>query len=333
MTQSSELSEYAQILQRLKDVQDSGEDLESTKDWLIPLRDKLYTMFCSPMKEDYMREAFRWASRICSVWGGLDWISPDDNWSTDEEVKMFLCIARSSLAEMHILIPLLERNITHGDEPEVEDGKIIEKSADSEDYEAFGDHLIIIENVVRSLVGTLDYEDDSTNNLIDSFNNNDLKNLLEHLKEAISLIVGYLEIAHKHWQDITHSLSDKRYSSIIGAIRIVCVWLSEDVGSFGAECELFLIDLFIKILLIDENDGKDGIVMVLHLICTDNEQMIETLLKSQRYKEALDKYLGYVANQQESNHTNERRKNKLYKLRCGMVKDLVIAAERKESKV
>lgn len=299
---------------------------------LIPLRDKLYSIFRSRIKEDITREAYRWVSCLCSISDGFGWISPDAKWSSDDETKIFLCISRTSLAELHLIIPLLKRHLTHGDEPEIEDGKVVAKSANPLVYDSYADHLTILEFTIKSLISNLGHgSDETSNNLNDRLKNDDLRNLLHHLKETISLVVDYLEVTFGCWPNLTHSKEDIRFSSMVAAIRIVCIWLLEDTGSFEDECKRFLVDLFVRILSSDDIDIKDGIVTALHSICADSNEITAVLRKVPGYREALEKYLHYVAKQkQEANNITSasKRQGKLYKLRCGMVKDIIVATEK-----
>lgn len=326
MEDKQDIPEFLKLFKEIADIQKSKDKLGSTNDWLDPLKEKLYTMLCSPMKDDYMREAFNWISQLCFLYDGFEWISPDGQWAKDDEMKMFLCIARSSLSELQILIPLLERRLICGEEPEVEDGVVVAKSANSEDYDTFGAHLLIIENVIQCLVATTNFDEDDdsdSNQLTENMKSDDLKNLLEHLKETLSSVIEYLELVNDNWDKLTKSHDDKSYTSIIASLRITCIWLSEDIGSFQEECERFLICLFVKILKSDEGDIKDSIVTVLHRMCTDDAKLLNILRNCPGYREALIDYRTYVTRLPDFPRHSKKQESKLNKLRFGLVDDLL----------
>lgn len=317
-------------LEKLKNLKDLFQNAHLSTDedsdvLLKSIRDKLFSIFCSPMKEEFTHEAFRWVSQLCMSVGDFSWISTDNNWSS-EEVKIFSCIVRLSINELHILVPLIERHLTSGQEPDVEDGKVLARSAESEEYDRFGDHLVIIESVVKSLVKDQQPDDDDveTNLLTKAFKAEELVNLLNRLKEASTLICDYLELVYNHWNTLTKQLDDEKFSSAEGALRIMCVWLSEDPVGFESQSKRFLIDLIIKNLLLSSRQ-HDILILALHSVCTQNEELLSILKQIPSHREALQKYLDYVEAEQSAckRRISERRSQKMFKLRCGLVKDLM----------
>lgn len=292
---------------------------EDPAEWLHSIRDKLYSMFCSPMKEEYTHEAFKWVSHLCISVGDFSWISPNGSWNTNE-VRIFTCIAHLSLTEIHILLPLIQRHLTSGEEPDLEDGKVLARSANLNDYDKFGNHLVILESVIKSLVKG--QTDECVNDLADKIKGSELKNLLERLKEALALICEYLELVHSSWFDLTKDQTSEKFSSAEAALRITCVWLSEDPCGFEPQCKRFLIDLIIKHLLIDGSSKNDLLVLALHSVCTDSEDMMSSLKETTEHEAALEKYLAYVQAERRKS-SGDRRNQKIFKLRCGLVKDLI----------
>lgn len=316
----------------LKDLRKMFEGSHLTMDedpsvWLKLVRDKLYSMFRSPLKEEYNREAFKWVASLCMSIGDFTWMCSDDVW-TKEEAKMFSCIVRLSMNELHILLPIIQRHLTYGDKPELEDGKVMARSANSTEYDAFGDHLVILESAIKSLVKGQDDEGDGKNPLADCIDNQELKSLLERLKEIISEICDYLEVVHRYWLQLTDQMNTEKFSSAEGALRIMSVWLSEEPLGFETQCERFLIDLIIKnLLLLDRPTQDDLLILALHSVCTQNNKLLQNLKNNPKHKEALQKYLDYVQQEKiKSNNTscnNDKRIEKVFKLRCGLVKDLL----------
>lgn len=292
---------------------------EDPNEWLQPTRDRLYSMFCSPMKEDYTHEAFKWVSHLCMSIGDFSWISSKDDW-TAKEVKIFSCIVRLSLSEIQIIIPVIQRTLTCGEDPECENGKVLARSANSSDYDRFGHHLVILESVIKTLVKN--QTDDKINNLADAIKGPELKSLLERLKETVTLIIEYLELVHQHWNELIKDTSNEKFSSAEAGLRITCVWLSEDPCGFENQCTKFLIDLIIKNLLMGGPSKHDLFILALHAICTSCEEMLMTLKDCSDHQKALEIYLDYVQKELRMS-ASDRRAQKVFKLRCGLVKDLL----------
>lgn len=302
---------------------------QESEKWLKAMRNKLYSMFCSPMKEEYTREAFKWVSQLCLTTGDFSWCLLDENCS-QEEVKVFSCISRLSLNEIHILIPLVQRHLTCGDEPELEDGKVLARSANSSDYDQLGSHLVIIESVIKTLVKGQRFDDDlantdDDNKLIEAMKSHELINLLERLKEVIFITCEYLELVNEHWIQLSNKQGGEQLSSAIGAVRLVAVWLCEDPCGLKPQCDRFLISLIIKILLKSAGPTIDDLlILALHSICSDDDDLMIRLRQTVNYKDALEKYLNHV--QLERSKLTEKtrgRGEKMFKLRCGMIKDLI----------
>lgn len=292
---------------------------EDPSKWLQSIRDRLYSMFCSPMKEDYTHEAFKWVSHLCMSIGDFSWISTKGNW-TAQEVKIFSCIVRLSMSEIQILLPIIQRTLTCGENPEFEDGKVLARSANSSDYDKFGDHLVILESAIKTLVK--DQTEDEINELAGAIKGPELKSLLEQLKETLTLIIEYLELVHQHWDELSKHRASEKLSSAEAGLRITCVWLSEDPCGFENQCTKFLIDIIIKNLLMGGPSKHDLLILALHAICTGSKEMMMTLRGCTDYRKALEVYLGYVQREQKRS-ASDRRAQKVFKLRCGLVKDLM----------
>lgn len=294
-------------------------------EWLKLVRDKLYNMLCSPMKEEYLHEAFKWVANLCLMTGDLSWLNVGDEW-TDKEAKMFSCIARLSLGEITILLPFVQRHLTCGEEVDLEDGKVMARPANSEEYERFGNHLVIIESIIKSLVENQTEEDDS-NSLTKLLSSSELRSLLERLKEVMANICDYLELVHRYWANLTEKQDNFKMDAAEAALRIISVWLSEDPGSFEPQCKRFLIDLIIRnLLILDRQSKADLLITALHSICTSSEIISDELKKTNGHREALEKYLKHVEQNYKSDlevDGKKRRAQKLFKLRCGLVKDLL----------
>lgn len=301
---------------------------ENSADLLRITRDKLFSIFCSHMREEYTHEAFKWVSQLCISVGDLSWISSNDKW-THDDAKILSCVVQLSINELHILIPLVQRHLTCGEEPDIKDGKVLARSAKPDDYNMFGDHLVIIESAIKCLVKgqKFDNNDVESNSLLDAFKENELGILLRRLKEAMTLICDYLELAHRHWTELIEQKDGEKFISAEGALRIMCVWLSEDPVGFESQSKRFFNDLIIKNLLMTCRQTKhDLLILALHSVCTQNEDMHKALRQIPNYKEALEKYLEYVQSEQtrHSKNISGRRTQKIFKLRCGLVKDLMI---------
>lgn len=324
----SRLEQFEEVRKIFKDSEPTRD--ENPDDLLKSIRDKLFSVFCSPMKEEYTHEAFRWVSQLCISVGDLSWISSNNKWS-HHEAKMFSCITRLSINELHILIPLIQRHLTYGDEPEIEGGKVLARSAKTEDYNKFGDHLVILESVIKCLVKgqKLDDTEVEKNSLPCALTCYELGNLLEKLKEAMTSICDYLELVHEHWTELIKQMDSEKFISAEGALRIISIWLSEDPIGFESQSRGFLINLIIRNLLLSSRQTKhDLLVLALHSICTQDENKLSTLKQIPDYKEALEKYLDYVQSEQSKQAMNigDRRSQKIFKLRCGLIKDIMIEA-------
>lgn len=305
-------------------------DLDSSI-WLKDLRDKIFSMFKSPLREDYNEEVFRWISTLCTCKSRFSWLCSDESNWTKEEAKIFSLIARLSINELHILLPNIRRHLICGDEVECDDdGKVLARPANANEYSNFGVHLVIFEETIHSLVHGQDDDDDGRrqkssrlNRLADSIESNELKSLLERLKEIASELLDYLEDVHRHWEKISAETSDQTYQASQGALRAVSVWVSEDAGSFEPQCKRFLIDLIVKNLIASEQltyqeTSTDLLIMALHSVCSGDDEMKKVLKGVPESKVALQKYLDLV--QQEY---GERKKDKVFKLKCGLIKDLL----------
>lgn len=297
---------------------------EDPAKWLVPFRDKLFSMFRSPMKEEYSHEAFRWVAQLSLSIGDFSWMTTGDKW-TQSEAKIFSFIARLSLAEIQILLPLIQRHVTCGDEPDIEEGKLLARSANQDDYDKFGTHLVILECIIKTLVSDQAEDDEDNkqglNPVTDAIHSDELKNLLERLKETMSLICDHLELVHRHWQELVENTDSEKFSSVQGTIRIISVWLSEDPGSFKLQCKRFLIDLMIKNFMLDITSNRnDFTILALHSLCADSDELLESFRATPKLKEVLEKYLKYV--EKEQRKSDDHRSQKIFKLRCGLVRDL-----------
>lgn len=330
---------YNNLKELFKDYKISPNEQPPTE-VLRSIRDKLFTMFCSPMKEEYTYEAFKWVSNLCLSIGDKFWTLDKANWST-EDAKVISCIARLSMGEVQILLPLIRRHLNCGDEPDVEDGKLLERSANSNDYDRFGNHLIILESVIKCLVEGQDFDygedcdekkptDNSNCQLVltDHLRGEELINLLDRFKEIMKLICDYLEDVNKSWDNLMMNKNDHqdKLSSAEAALRFISVWLSEEPDAFVNECESFLIELLVKnLLLIDRPSKDDLLILALHSICTQNKNLMKTLKKIPKHEQALESYLDFVQreNSKSSSSNDDKRNKKLFKLRCGLIKDLL----------
>lgn len=336
MAKSSDESQSSKVVvipkeeDDLKKLFDNSQETfnENPTKWIGLVRDKLFTMFQSPMKEEYAHEAFRWVAQLCMSAGDFSWMTTGGKWS-QVEAKIFSLIARLSLAEVQLSLPLIQRHLTFGDEPEVEEGKILARSADHQDYDRFGTHLVIIESLIKSLVKDQTDEDEQSssveqelNPVTDAITPEELKNLLERLKETMTSICEYLELVHRHWQDVTKCSHSEKLSSAQGALRILSVWLSEDPGGFEPQCKRFLIDLMIKDLLLDDKPTRSDLtILALHSVCAESDELVEACKGVDNFEKALEMYLKYVGKESQRK-SNDRRAEKMFKLRCGLVRDL-----------
>lgn len=308
-----------------------SQNLDNPDEGLVAIRDKLFTLLCSPMKDDYAHEAFKWVAHLTLIKGDFSWICSDGRWKGQDEIKIFLCVARLALTEIEVLMPLLNQSlISHA--PEIEDGKIVARSANLDEYDKFGNYLVIIENLIKSLVkddkfNACDSEESCTNYLTLNMTHDDLGSLLDHLKKTLTMLLRFLENAHLNWNKIDKRCETEQFAAIMSSTRIVAIWLADDPCGFAEQTEKFIIDLFIKILLDDQNDNQniDIYVVALHSLCTE-DAMIESLKKRHRLKDALQKYLNFVSSEydHEAKSTRHlRQQTKIHKLRCGMVRDIL----------
>lgn len=301
---------------------------EEPRVWIKLVRDKLFNMLCSPMKEDFANEAYKWVAHLCMSIGDLSWLSVEDkNW-TKHEAKMFTCIARLSMNEIQIVLPLIKRHLTCGDDPEIEDGKLVARSANSRDYDLFGNHLVIIESVIKTLIVDQDTDDQKeldVTPLSDIIENPTLNNLLHHLKETVSEICDYLELVYRHWQELIVDVESEKYGSAEAAMRIMCVWLSEEPTGFETQCSRFLIDLITKRLLIEgRHINNDLYVIALHSLCIQNDDLLKALKNTPDHERAFNNYLEHIEHERCKQKRADRKEKakKTFRLKYGLVDDL-----------
>lgn len=301
---------------------------EEPRIWIKLVRDKLFSMLCSPMKTDFSNEAFKWVAHLCLSIGDLSWLSVEDKSWTKNEAKMFSCIAQLSMNEIHILVPLIKRHLTCGDASEIEDDKIVERSANSSDYDSFGNHLIILESVIKSLI--VDQPEDNSSELdvtplTDMIETQVMTSLLDRLKRSIEEICDYLELVHRHWQELTSDVSTEKFNSAEAALRIMCVWLSEEPNGFEPQCKRFLLDLIIKSLLLrNRPSNSDLSMMALHSLCIQNDELLGTLKSIPEQARALEIYLEDIeyARHKQNKGDKKTKAKKAFRLRYGLVEDL-----------
>jgi hypothetical protein len=313
---------------------DSTTDLESGV-WLKELRDKIYTMFRTPMKQEFSDEVFRWVSALCMCQPRFSWLCSNGEVWTKEEAKIFSLIVRLSINELHMVLPLIRRHLTSGEEVEREDGKVTARPAEKEEYDSFGVHLHIFEDSIQALChGQTDdgKEEDSNDRLTDCLEPDELKSLLERLREIVSELFDYLEDVHKHWPTLLQDAGAQQFLAAQGALRAICAWISEDHGCFRSQCKNFLIEHIVKNLLISHRLSSmnlDLLVTALHSICSGDRELMSVLKETSDYRAALQNYLDHVQQERynddraSSSSREERRKEKRYKLQCGLVKDLL----------
>lgn len=314
----------------------SSENLQNPDDALVAIRNKLFTILCSPMKDDFANEAYKWVSQLTMTVGDFSWICSDGHWKEQNDIKMFLCVTRLSLTEVELLIPLLERRLLEGSEPEIEDGKTVARSANSEDYDKLGNHLVIMENLIKVLVkddkiAGEDADETTTNYLTTNMKDNDLSNLLDHLKKILLLLLRYLEYAHGNWNTIDKRHENEQFAAIMGCMRLVAMWLADDPVGFVEQTNKFLIDLFVWILFGEGHHNIDIFIVALHSVCTE-DSVIVPVKEQSRLKDAMQRYLNYVTseyNQSAKSSHQLKKQTKIYKLRCGMVRDILEAVKGK----
>jgi len=292
--------------------------------WLKSLSDKLYTMFRAPLREEYRREAFKWVASLCIALNDFSWLCPDGSWSKDS-ARVFTCIAQLSFNEIHLILPLIQRHLTFGDSEEVEDGKLLARSANQVDYENFGNHLVILECCIKSLI---DHQNEAEeggggNALTDCIDNHELASLLSQLRRRIEELFDYVGVVHRYWLKLLGQRDTYIFAAAEGALRILCIWVSEDQISYKSQCKRFLIDMLVKnILLVDRPANKDLMITGLHSICTHDDEMKTHLKTIPNYKGSLENYIIHVQSER-SDKQRSKRDEKLFKLRCGLIKDLL----------
>lgn len=319
MAESKSPNEVFEELKELLEKQTSTD--EDPTRLLVLLREKLYEMVRIPLKDEYNAEVFNWVAQLCLSVGDLSWISPDGSW-TQHEARIFSCITRLSLNELQIILPLVTRHLTCGDEPEIDDGKVMARSANTEDYERFGNHLIIIESTIKSLLKHQD-EDSEDNGLTRAMSPRELQSLLERLKETLALVFEYLELVHQRWNHLMgRKLSDSsKFEAAQGALRLMSVWLSEEPQTF--DCGKYMIDLLVKNLMLTDRPTKDDLaITALHAVCVSDRKMFDLLHEIPDSSEVLDRYLKLAESEKKSKQ-GERRAEKVFKLRLGLIKDLL----------
>lgn len=220
-----------------------------------------------------MNDIYKWIASCCLESGNSDCLS------IGNDVTMFSLVARTSLNELNLVLPLMTRHITHGEEVEMENGKILARPANKEDYENFATHLIIVENVIQSLIAK-DIE------IFDK-----LDSLLEQLQDTIRQIMLFLEEAYKNWDTLEKENSD-RFNASRAALRLASVWFSESNGIYEEECKRFFIELLIKNLdLNNELPNPNLYLLALHSICAENDDMLRHLLKVENWQQILESHL------------------------------------------
>lgn len=304
-----------------KSFQGSQRRTTDSGEWMKTMRDNLYQMLTSPMKQEYTNEAFKWIANLCMTLDDFSWISDTNQWLTGE-IKIFSCISRLSLNELTILLPLIQRHLTCGDAVEEEDGKVLARSANKTEYDMFGVHLVILENVIKCLIKS----QDESNSLAEKMSANGLKSLLDHLKETVDLLCEYLELVHTHWQQLCDEPQSQRSQVAEAALRVICAWMSEEPVGLKAQCKRYLIDLMLKNLLTNHRSlNEDLIILALHSICTNHTELMDKLHATQECRTGLERYLSHVESEQKKS-TTSKRQQKMFKLRVGLIKDLITRA-------
>lgn len=251
--------------------------------WIGPMRDKILTMFKSPLKDEYRLELFKATSSMCLCFPVFTWISQDSHWKK-EEIDMFSLLARLTLNEIQILIPLVERHILVGDDVAIENNKIVERSANHLEYDMLACCFVILENVIQTLVSE---RHPQGSNLQDKIDIEQLSTLLVHLKEVMVKLVDYLHVVHKNWNNLVEPhTNEKQYSCAQATIRIAAVWCSEEPIAFVCESQQYMIDLFV--LCLGDSLSKTQvlsnlshlILLALHALCMDNDDLLHCLRES-----------------------------------------------------
>lgn len=328
MSASEPAQSFPEELKKLFENSQPTQD-EEPRVWIKLVRDKLFNMFCSPMKEDFANEAYKWVAHLCLSIGDLSWLSVEDkNW-TKHEAKMFTCIASLSMSEIKILLPLITRHLTCGDAPEIEDNKLVARSANSSDYDLFGNHLIIFESVIKTLIVDQDTDDQKeldVTPLSDIIENPILNNLLNQLKDAVNEICDYLELVHRHWQELVEDTRSEKFISAEAALRLMCVWLSEEPTGFESQCNRFLIDLITKRLLLQGGQtNNDLYVIALHSLCVQNGGLLKALKNTPNHDKAFEIYLEHIEHERRKQKKGDKKEAKAkrnFRLRYGLVDDL-----------
>lgn len=325
MSETKSPSPFSEELRKLFENSQLTQD-EDPRVWIKPIRDKLFSMLCSPMKTDFSNEAFKWIAHLCLSIGDLSWLSVEEEAWTKNEAKIFTCLAQLSMNEIHILIPLIKRHLTCGDDPEVEDGKVVDRSATSSDYDMFGNHLVILESVIKTLIVDQDTDDElDVTPLSDVIENSALSNLLDCLKRSMQEICNYLELVHRYWQELISDVDSEKFTSAIAALRIMCVWLSEEPNGFTSHCEKFIIDLITRSLLLkDGPSNHDFSILALHSLCIQNDELMKVLRENPSQKQALEIYLEDIEYERYRLKKGDKKTKvkKAFRLKYGLVEDL-----------
>lgn len=321
---NSELEELKTLFANYKATTD-----EQPLKWIQPIRDKLFVMLQNPLKDDYRSEVFRWIAHLTMTFGDLNWINIEDEW-TPERIKMFLCVVKLSMGEIQIILPLVQRHLRDGDAVELEDGKVVSRPANSEDYDQFGNFLVILEGAVKTLVKNQELDESppgTKKQLPDIISISELSSLLSELKSTMDTILEYLELVNRQIKTIPSTRDDVKFLCAEAALRITCVWLSEDPSSFHDQCNRYLFSLLLKYLLMDHRSSEnDIIILALHSVCTSYPGLKRKLHSMADCQQALDKYLTFVQSEKSVEKTSaagQKRQDKKYKLRCGLIKDLI----------
>lgn len=195
-------------------------------EWIETLRDELFILYKNRLTSNLRSFIIRITSEL-TLKCGLDWIRLDE-WS-ETNSKFFALMLKLICIEINLMLY-----------------QKLEKYSSN-----FIDYLLIFENLFFTLINNYDY-DANTNHDHNGLKltANEIISCIDNLNETISKLIEFLKFSSSEEQ------SEEKFPIVVGAIRIICLYVLEEKENELFRTELEEIKPFIKQIL-NQNDKPE----------------------------------------------------------------------------
>jgi hypothetical protein len=233
---------------------DLREPEEETIIWTKELSRGLFDVFRSRLSKELRNPVIRLAAVLTDSFSGFGWISRE--WDP-ESVKLFKLLSRLVCIEISLGF-----------------------STQVESSEPMGCCFTLLEHIILTLVK------EEEGKLVSSLSSDEMYSLLTAIRETMASVIDYLTEATVS-DDMLLDENNAGHQIIWGAIRVFCVWVTEETEALREEirrCLPFMLRVFDaqrKRTSSSSRDFEHMMVTAFHSLCIEDKETRDVLLKNE----------------------------------------------------